>query len=599
MSGDAPTIDTLLNVSASLRGRRWVLRAADDAETGRIARENRIDDLLARLLAVRGVSADEAAAFLEPRLRDHFPDPSSFQDMDLAASRIWDAVEAKRSITVFADYDVDGATSAAQLILWLRSQGIEAGHYVPDRIEEGYGPNLDAFKRLHAEGTDLVITVDCGAAAHETLNAAAEMGLDVIVIDHHLMDEDFPKALALVNPNRPDDSSGCGHMAAAGVTFILLAALNREGRRRGRFEAGEEPDILAWSDLAALGTICDVVPLTGINRALVATGLKVMSRWQSPGLAALADIAGVEGVATPYHAGFLLGPRINAGGRVGQADLGTRLLTRNEPDELKTIAGHLDRFNAERKAIEADVLDGALAQLEGQAQGRSVLIAAEDGWHPGVIGVVAGRIKEKYAKPAIIIGIDRQASPPIAKGSGRSVPGVNLGGAIVAAREAGLLLAGGGHEMAAGLSADPDRLTELSAFLDDYLSGELARAEAARQFELDALLTIPAATLELCDRLAALAPYGQGMPEPRFALAGVRVSYAKRVGSDHVRATLSSPDGAKLQAIAFRCADEPLGEALLSASSSKWHVAGRLSINSWQGRNSVQLQIEDMASADD
>lgn len=597
MAVTASRPEPLLNVTSSVRGRNWVLRAADDQVIGRISRENRVDDLIARLIAVRGIEPEAVASFLEPKLRDHFPDPSSFEDMDLAAERIWDAVEAGRKITVFADYDVDGATSAAQLILWLGTQGVTAGHYVPDRIEEGYGPNIEAFRTLKAEGTELVITVDCGAAAHETLNAAAAMGLDVIVIDHHLMEGEFPQALALVNPNRPDDVSGCGHMAAAGVTFILLAALNREGRRRNRFKGGQEPDLIAWTDLAALGTICDVVPLTGINRALVATGLKVMSQWKLPGLSELAKVAGIEGDATPYHAGFLIGPRINAGGRVGQADLGTRLLTRTEPDELQQVAGLLDRYNADRKSIEADVLKDALAQLEGQAGGRSVLIASGEGWHPGVIGVVAGRIKEKFGKPAIIIGIDRHAPSPIAKGSGRSVPGVNLGGAIVAARDAGLLLAGGGHEMAAGLSADPDRLTELSAFLDARLAPELAVAEGARSYEVDALLSAQAVDLGLCERLSKLEPYGQGMPEPRFALADMRISFAKRVGHDHVRVSLASHDGTSLQAIAFRCADEPLGEALLGASGGRWHVAGRLKTNTWQGRTSVQLQIEDLAAA--
>jgi len=589
----------LLGVDQSLTNKSWHLREADDAIVSRMARENRVSELIARILAVRGITPEEAAGFLEPRLRDSFPDPSSFQDMDLAAQRIWEAVEAGRKITVFADYDVDGATSAAQLIHWLRAVGNEPGYYVPDRIEEGYGPNIEAFRRIKSEGTDLVITVDCGAAAHETLNEAAAMALDVIVIDHHLMDGEFPRALALVNPNRPDDTSGCGHLAAAGVTFILLAALNREGRRRGRFQGGEEPDILALSDLAALGTICDVVPLTGVNRAIVTTGLRVMSQWSRPGLSALAETAGVDGQATTYHAGFLLGPRINAGGRVGQADLGTQLLTGDEPASLSRIAEHLDLLNKERRAIETRVLDEAMVQIERQGADRSILIASGDDWHPGVIGVVAGRIKERFDRPALVIGVDRNCATPVAKGSGRSVPGVNLGAAIVAARDAGLLLAGGGHAMAAGLSADPDRLTELEVFLDQRLAPELAAADEARRREVDALVTIPAADLAMCDALAQLEPYGQGMPEPRLAIAEVRISFAKRVGTDHVRATLQSADGANLPAIAFRCADGPVGEALLGGGDKRWHIVGRLKINEWQGRKSVQLQIEDMASAAD
>ncbi len=587
----------LLGVQQSLRGRRWVLQSADDGHIAQIAREQRVSELLARLIAARGVQPEAAAGFLQPRLRDSFPDPASFQDMDLAAGLIWDAIEAGRKITIFADYDVDGATSAAQLILWLRLQGVEAGYYVPDRIEEGYGPNIEAFRQLKVDGTDLVITVDCGAAAHSALEAAHAMELDVIVVDHHLMDDHRPPCIALINPNRPDDQSGCGNLAAAGVTFILLAALNREGRRRNAFHGAAEPDLLDLSDLAALGTICDVVPLTGVNRAIVSTGLKRMSAWDRPGLKALAETARVEGPASTYHAGFLLGPRINAGGRIGQADLGTRLLISTDAQEVREISAQLDQLNTERRAIEAEVLNETLAQLGDQAAGRSLLLASGEGWHPGVIGVVAGRVKEKYAKPALVIGIDREAKPPVAKGSGRSVKGVNLGGAIAAARDAGLLLSGGGHAMAGGLTADPDRLGEVSAFLDARLAPELAAASAARDYVIDALIRPVAADLDLCEQIASLEPYGADMPEPHIAMADMRISFAKRVGADHVRASLNAEDGSSIQAIAFRAADNALGEALLGAQTGRWHIAGRLKINTWQGRKSVQLQIEDMASA--
>ena len=589
--------DALLDVEHSLGGRKWRLRQVDDQACAVIARQQGIPDALARVIAGRGIRPETAAAYLDPKLRDSFPDPSSLQDMDKAAAALWDALEAGRRIAIFADYDVDGATSAAQLWRWLKHHGCEAEIYIPDRIEEGYGPSAQAFETLRERGAELVVTLDCGAAAHEALRHGAGIGLDIVVIDHHLMDADFPPALALVNPNRPDDTSGCGHLAAAGVTFVLLAALNREGRRRQQTLAESEPDLIGFSDLAALGTICDVVPLTGVNRAIVSQGLKVMSRWQQTGLDALARVAGVEGEATTYHAGFLLGPRINAGGRVGQSDLGARLLTTDDPALAERLAGQLDRLNAERRAIEAEVQDAALAQLEGQGGDRAILVASGEGWHPGVIGVVAGRLKDRYSKPVIIIGIDRQASPPVGKGSGRSVPGVNRGGAIAAAREAGILTSGGGHAMAGGLSVDPDRINELVAFLDDRLAPELAQAHDAMALEVDALITAAGVTPDLADRLERAQPFGQGNPEPRFVLPRMRVSFAKRVGTDHVRFTLADLSGAQVQGIAFRCADTPMGEALLQAGDRLWHVAGRVKLDTWQGRRRVQLQLDDIATA--
>ncbi|MHA6288536.1 single-stranded-DNA-specific exonuclease RecJ [Maricaulis sp. CAU 1757] len=591
--------EDFLGVAESLTGRCWRLRPAPEAEVILTARQQKLPDALARVLCARDVKPDDAAQFLAPRLRDVFPDPSDFQDMDKAAGLIWDAVEAGRPIAVFADYDVDGATSAAQLTRWLRHVGQDPIIYIPDRIEEGYGPSARAFEALRDGGAELVVTLDCGAAAHEALRHGAGLGLEIVVIDHHLMDAEFPPAAALVNPNRPDDTSGCGHLAAAGVTFVLLAALNREGRRRGRLSEASEPKLIDWLDLAALGTICDVVPLTGLNRAMVAQGLKVMGRWQQPGLRALAEVAGVDGAATAYHAGFLLGPRINAGGRVGRADLGARLLTTDEDDEALRLARELDALNRERRGIESEVLDAAMAQVERQGAERSVLVAAGDGWHPGVIGVVAGRLKEKHCKPSLVIGIDRKSNPPIGKGSGRSVPGVNLGGAIAAAREQGLLLAGGGHAMAGGLSVDPDRITELVAWLDDRLAPELAAASEARALHVDGLLTASGLTPELAELLERAAPFGQGNPEPRFAFSGLRVSFAKRVGSDHVRFTLSDVAGTPVSGIAFRCADTPMGEALLSAGDALWHAVGRVKLDTWQGRRRVQLQLEDLATAAD
>ena len=589
----------LLGVDRSLAGRKWRLRPADDADVAAIARRQGVPDALARVIAGRGVTPELAGQFMTPRLRDVFPDPSSLADMDKAVGLIWDAVEGGRRIAVFADYDVDGATSAAQLVRWLRHFGQDAEIYIPDRVEEGYGPSAAAFESLRSRGAELVVTLDCGAAAHDALRHGAGIGLDIVVIDHHLMDADFPPAAALVNPNRPDDNSGCGHLAAAGVTFVLLAALNREGRRRGRVTAANEPDLLQWIDLAALGTVCDVVPLTGLNRAITAQGLRAMSRWRQPGLQALAEIAGIDGDASTYHAGFLIGPRINAGGRVGKSDLGARLLTTDDSALAHRLARELDTLNTERRAIEAAVQDAALAQLQAQGADRAIMVASGEGWHPGVIGVVAGRLKERFMRPVIVIGIDRQGGCATGKGSGRSVKGVNLGGAIAAARAEGLLIAGGGHAMAGGLTVEPDRINELVAFLDDRLAPELAAATDAMALEADGLLTAAGATAELAELLERAGPYGQGNPEPRFVFERMRVSFAKRVGTDHVRFTLADASGNTVQGISFRSADTPAGEALLHAGEGLWHVAGRLKCDTWQGRKRVQLQLDDLATAHD
>tara|TARA_R110000744_G_scaffold145205_6_gene257699 strand:+ start:21487 stop:23301 length:1815 start_codon:yes stop_codon:yes gene_type:complete len=587
-----------LGVERSLTGRRWIARPVNDADIAVIARQQQISDSLARVLSGRGVEPGAAAEFLRPRLKDSFPDPSDFQDMDRAASLVWDALDAGRSLAVFADYDVDGATSSAQLRRWLRAVGHEAMLYVPDRVAEGYGPSAAAFDILHGQGAELVITLDCGATSHAPLEHAREIGLEVIVIDHHLMDGDLPPTAALVNPNRPDDTSGCGHLAAAGVSFVFLVALNREGRRRGRFDDAPEPDLMQWLDLAALGTICDVVALSGINRALTAQGLKAMGSWHNPGLRQLALVSGIkDDTATTYHAGFLLGPRINAGGRVGRSDLGARLLATDDEDEAAGIAAELDALNTERRAIEAEVMEEALAQIERQGQDRAILVASGEGWHAGVIGVVAGRVKERYGKPVIIIGLDTGVSPVLGKGSGRSVAGVNLGGAISAARQAGLLISGGGHAMAGGLTVDAERIHELVAFLDERLAPELAAATDAMALRLDGLLTAPGVSPELAGSFQAAAPFGQGNSEPRFALADLRVSFAQRVGKDHVRFTLTDGGGATLQGISFRTADGPVGEALLAADERRWHVAGRVKLDQWNGRNRAQFQLEDMATA--
>jgi single-stranded-DNA-specific exonuclease len=585
---------TPFSVTDSVSGKAWCLRDIDDQLISDIRRKASVDEVVARMLAARGISAEEAEAVLNPTLRHFFPDPSGFQDMDKAATVIWDAVEADKTLAVFADYDVDGATSAAQLIRYFRELGTSLLLYVPDRIDEGYGPSADAFEKLKARGANLVITVDCGAAAHDPLDAAQKMGLDVVVVDHHLMSADLPPALAIVNPNRPDDESGCGHMAAAGVTFVLLAALNREGRRRGKFSGTAEPDIIKFTDLAALGTLCDVVPLRDVNRAIVSQGLKVMRGWHHAGLKALAEVGGLTGDPSAYHLGFLLGPRINAGGRVGRADLGARLLSSDDPAECAEIASELDALNAERKQIEADVQEAAKAQLSADGDTDSpILIASGAGWHPGVIGIVAGRLKEQFGRPTIVIGTENG----LGKGSGRSVSGVDLGSAIAEAKEAGLLIAGGGHAMAAGLTIDDARIDELREFLVARLRPQWETSHDARTLRLDAILSPPGVTLELAERINAAAPFGQGFAEPRFALLGVRVAYAERVGADHVRFSLTDESGQRVNGIVFRQADQPIGHALLGGSGETWHVAGRLKLDEWRGNRRVQFHLEDIAAA--
>jgi single-stranded-DNA-specific exonuclease len=591
------TAEPLFGVRQSLSGRTWRLKAADDAAIQAITRATGVSDALARLMAARGLTADAAPAFLAPKLRDSFPDPSSFTGMDEAAALIWDTIERGAKIALFADYDVDGASSAAQLHAWL-SQVAEAPLiYVPDRIEEGYGPNAPALAKLKEQGAELVITLDCGAASVQPLEAARAMDLTVAVVDHHLMDGQAPPAAALVNPNQPGDASGCGHMAAAGVTFVLLAALNREGRRRGKFEHAPEPDLLALTDLAALGTICDVVSLTGVNRAITAQGLKVMSGWSRIGLKALADVAGVSGAATPYHAGFLLGPRINAGGRIGKSDLGARLLTTTDPAEARQIAEELDQLNAERRAIEADVLEAASAQIEaaGIDEAAPVLIAAGEHWHPGVIGIAAGRIKERFNRPAIIIGIDPETG--LGKGSGRSCTGVDLGSAVAAAREAGLLVAGGGHAMACGLTVATEKITDLTSFLTEALADSWRAAEAAREYAVDAVVHPAAVSFDFADQLAAAAPFGQGNPEPRFAFSDLRRTFAQRVGADHVRFTLEARSGDRLNGIAFRCADEVMGQALLQSGEAVFHAAGKLKADDSRFGKRADFHLEDLAEA--
>jgi len=585
-----------LGVSRSLSGRAWRQRPAEAATIRAHMQQSGLDELLARALASRGVGAEKGADFLTPTLRALFPDPSSFMDMDRASAAILDALQGDASIHVFADYDVDGASSAALLVRWFRAMGAELPIYVPDRLTEGYGPSARAFDTLKASGADLVVTVDCGAAANEALAHAAAIDLKVVVIDHHLMRADPPKALAVVNPNRPGCTSGQGNLAAAGVVFVLLAALNREGRRRGLFTDRPEPDIRQWLDLAALGAICDVTALTGFNRALTGLGLKVMSDWKNPGLRALLAAAGAEpGPAKSNHAGFILGPRINAGGRIGRSDLGARLLSTDDPAEAEALAMELDGLNLSRREVERAVTESAVRKVEAtgaHADDTAVVVVAGEDWHPGVVGIVAGRLRERWRKPVIVIGVDPVTG--LGKGSGRSQPGMNLGRAIQAAWEGDILLAGGGHAMAAGLTIDSGRIPELTAFLNDRLAEERVEAVAQDGLDIDALIDPVAATRALFDSFERLAPFGPANPEPVFALTGVQAREPMQMNGGHVRCRLVGPDGASVRAIAWRCADLPIGQALLSGQGGL-NVVGRLKADDWNGRKGVQFEIEDVA----
>ena len=591
---DGAAMTGFLGVARSLSGRLWRERPADAGLARRHQQLHALSEPLARALAARGVDEEAAPSFLAPTLKALFPDPSSFLDMDRAAEVLVDALQQGRRIVVFADYDVDGASSAALLVRWFRAAGHELPIYVPDRVTEGYGPSPAAFRRLKAEGFDLVVTVDCGAAAHAALEAAAEVGLQVVVIDHHLMKGEPPPAAALVNPNRPGCNSGQGVLAAAGVTFVLLAALSREARRRGLFAGRAEPDLKAWLDLAALGAVCDVTQLVGFNRALAAQGLKVMSSWRNPGLKALIEVSGAKaGPAGVFHAGWVLGPRINAGGRIGRSDLGARLLSTDDPEEARVLAEELDALNASRKEVERQVLDEACALIERDGLDKDPLVVvAGDGWHPGVVGIVASRVKERYRRPAVIIGIDRPAN--VGKGSGRSQPGVNLGQAVHAAFDEGLLLSGGGHAMAAGVALAPDRVDALRRFLCDRLAADCARAADQEAVEIDALVSPGGADRRLYQDFQRLAPFGPGNPEPLFALGAVMIEQPMAVRGGHVRCLLADGAGGRLRAVAWRAGDSELGRRLMSGQGAL-HLAGRLKADDYMGREGVELEIEDAA----
>jgi single-stranded-DNA-specific exonuclease len=590
--------DAFLGVEQSVLRRAWRARldARGNALALAIAQQHGLPELLARVLAGRGVAVEEVESFLDPTIRRLMPDPSVLTGMDAAASRIADAVERREQVAVFGDYDVDGATSAALMALALRRCGLEPLIHIPDRLFEGYGPNTEAVRSLADRGATLIVCVDCGTTSIEPLETARALGLDVVVIDHHQADEALPPAVAVVNPNRRDDLSRLGHLAAAGLTFMVVVALNRELRRRGFWTAERpEPDLRDDLHLAALGTVADVVPLRGLNRAFVAKGLLTLRRREHLGQTALMDVARLTGPPEPWHLGFLLGPRINAGGRIGRADLGVRLLLSQDPIEAAQIAAELDRLNRERQAIEQATLAQAeaeaLAALGSEEKG-AVVVTAEEGWHPGVVGIVAARLKERFSRPAFAIALEPGG---IGTGSGRSIPGADLGMVVRRAVAEGLLLKGGGHAMAAGVTLRKDALAAFRAYLEEQLSDAVAAARRDSALRVDGAITARGATLDLVSTLERAGPFGAGNPEPVLALPAHTVIFAEAAGQAHVRARLRASDGAVINAIAFRAIGQPLGNALLQSRGAMLHAAGTLCIDRWNGSERVQLRLTDVA----
>lgn len=578
---------SFLGVTSSLTGRRWLGPSVELERTAElIAQETGLPRALSGVLARRDVPPHEAQSFLVPQLRDLLPDPRSLRDMEKAAARLVSAAQKRERIAIFADYDVDGATSAAQLIDWLRAFGIEPTLYVPDRIEEGYGPNAPAMAEL-AAAHDLVICVDCGTLSHEALEAAS--AADVVVLDHHLGGETLPPALAVVNPNRQDETGDLAHLCAAGVVFLCLVEAGRQLREGGT----KPPDLISFLDLVALGTVADVAPLIGVNRAFVVQGLKIMARRARAGLVALSDVARLDTAPKAYHLGYVLGPRINAGGRVGRADLGARLLSCRDAHEARALAEKLDMFNTERRAIEEEVRAAALTQAEERGLEAPLAWAAGEGWHAGVVGIVASRLKEAANRPSVVIGFEGEAG----KGSGRSVSGVDLGASIQKLAREGLIEKGGGHRMAAGLSLSRAQLEPAMARLSELMEKQGAGALGPADLRLDSALMPGAATEELVEQLEAAGPYGASAPGPRFAFPDCAIHFARRVGESHLKVSFSDGIGPRLDAISFGAFDSGLGPALEAHGGARFHLAGRLELNTWQGRTSVQLRLEDAAPA--
>ncbi|WP_026758306.1 single-stranded-DNA-specific exonuclease RecJ [Sediminimonas qiaohouensis] len=583
---------SFLGVDASLTARRWIGPGQEvERMAEAMAQSTALPAPVCMTLARRGVAPEAAAAFLEPQLRDLMPNPRGLRDMEKAAVRFLAAVgSGTERVAIFADYDVDGGTSAALLLDWMRRMGREATLYVPDRIDEGYGPNTPAMEQL-ARTHDLIICVDCGTLSHEPIAAAVALGADVIVLDHHLGGETLPPAQAVVNPNRQDETGDQGHLCAAAVVFLMLVEAGRQLRAAGT----QGPDLMAMLDLVALATVADVAPLTGVNRAFVRQGLRVMARRERPGLVALCDVARLDKAPNSYHLGFVLGPRVNAGGRIGKADLGARLLACTDIAEARAMADRLEELNTERREVEAAVRAAAMQQAEDRGLDAPLVWAAGEGWHPGVVGIVASRLKEATNRPAIVIGLDGDEG----KGSGRSVAGVDLGAAIQRLAAEGLLLKGGGHRMAAGLSVARELLEPAMTRLSELLARQGAGEAGPADLRLDGVLMPGAATVELIERIEAAGPFGAGAPAPRFAFADMELRYARRVGDSHLKIRFGDGMGATMDAIAFGAYDGPMGAALENHGGKRFHLAGRLEINEWGGRKSVQLRLEDASPAAD
>ncbi|CAN7299357.1 single-stranded-DNA-specific exonuclease RecJ [Neorhizobium tomejilense] len=602
LSSTVETVDPVprafLGVERSAGDQRWVSRL-DQAAQNRalaIAQIHGIPDLVARVLAGRGVTLDDAPAFLDPTIRSLMPDPYTLTDCEKAVLRLADAIARQEKVAIFGDYDVDGASSSALLYRFLRHFGVEAEIYIPDRIFEGYGPNPTAIRQLIANGASLIVTVDCGSTSHDALAAARDEGCDVVVIDHHQLGHELPPCLALVNPNREDDLSGQGHLCAAGVVFLVLVAAARHMRQIGDPRAGSL-DLLAWLDIVALATVCDVVPLKGLNRAYVVKGLLAARHMGNAGLSALFRKAGLGGPVTPYHFGFLVGPRINAGGRIGDAALGSRLLTLEDPIEAEVIAARLDELNRERQAMEAAMLAEAEAEVlaeYGNGEGANVIVTARDKWHPGIVGLIAARLKEKFKRPAFAIAFDPSGK---GTGSGRSINGFDMGRMVRAAVDTGLLVKGGGHAMAAGLTVERSNLGRLRAFFEEMAGEGVPALVANHVLKIDGALSASGATLELFDQLEQAGPYGSGHSQPVFAIPAHRLKDARLVGTAHIKVTLEAADGSRLEGIAFRAAETPLGNMLLNSRGAQIHAAGCLSADQWQGTRRMQLRLLDAVRA--